>query len=162
MSLISRLKAVVAGDDYLDDDFDELDYASEDELNGINDLKQNQKKSNALTNSNVHMYQSYRGLPELRKGISEFYKTHYQVVLDPNTEVLPLMGSKEGIMHISMAFLNPGDQVLIPNPGYPTYASVSRLLDTEPIFYSLSEVTNWQPDFKKLESLDTSKIKLCG
>ena len=115
---------------------------------------------NALTNSNVHMYQSYRGLPELRKGISEFYKTHYQVVLDPNTEVLPLMGSKEGIMHISMAFLNPGDQVLIPNPGYPTYASVSRLLETEPIFYSLSEVTNWQPDFKKLESLDTSKIKI--
>ena len=115
---------------------------------------------NALTNSRAHMYQSYKGLPELRKGISEFYKTHYQVVLDPNTEVLPLMGSKEGIMHISMAFLNPGDQVLIPNPGYPTYASVSRLLETEPIFYSLSEVTNWQPDFKELESLDTSKIKI--
>mgnify|MGYP003325548418 CR=1 FL=1 len=113
---------------------------------------------NTLTKSKAHMYQSYKGLPELRKGISEFYKTHYQVVLDPNTEVLPLMGSKEGIMHISMAFLNPGDQVLIPNPGYPTYASVTRLLESEPIFYSLSEVTNWQPDFKELESFDESLL----
>ena len=93
------------------------------------------KKS--LSHPRANMYQSYQGLPELRQGISDFYKTYYQVVLDPNSEVLPLMGSKEGIMHISMAFLNPGDQVLIPNPGYPTYASVTRLMEAEAVCYEL-------------------------
>ena len=115
---------------------------------------------NALSHPKAHMYQSYQGLPELRESISEFYQTHYQVTLDPNTEVLPLMGSKEGIMHISMAFLNPGDQVLIPNPGYPTYASVTRLMEAEPISYPLSEANNWQPDFEALNALNTSKIKI--
>ena len=114
----------------------------------------------SLDEPTAHQYQSYQGIPELRKAISSFYNTHYNVKLNSDEQILPLIGSKEGIMHISMAFLNPGDQVLIPNPGYPTYASVSRLLETEPIFYSLSEVTNWQPDFKELESLDTSKIKI--
>ena len=115
---------------------------------------------NALSHPKAHMYQSYQGLPELRQGISNFYKTHYQVELDYNSEVLPLMGSKEGIMHISMAFLNPRDEVLIPNPGYPTYASVTRLLEAEPIFYPLSERNNWQPDFALLNDLDTSKVKI--
>ena len=115
---------------------------------------------NALSHPKAHMYQSYQGLPELRQGISNFYKTHYQVELDYNSEVLPLMGSKEGIMHISMAFLNPRDKVLIPNPGYPTYASVTRLMEAEPIFYPLSERNNWQPDFALLNDLDTSKVKI--
>ncbi len=115
---------------------------------------------NALTHPKAHMYQSYQGLPELRQGISEFYKTHYQVALDADSEVLPLMGSKEGIMHISMAFLNPGDEVLIPNPGYPTYASVTRLMEAEPVLYSLSAANNWQPDFEALDALDTSKVKI--
>lgn len=114
----------------------------------------------ALSHPRAHMYQSYQGLPELREGISDFYKTHYQVALDPNSEVLPLMGSKEGIMHISMAFLNPGDQVLIPNPGYPTYAAVTRLMEAEAVCYELAERNNWQPDFAALEKLDTSKVKI--
>ena len=106
------------------------------------------------------MYQSYQGLPELRKAISNFYKNNYNVTVDYSSEVLPLMGSKEGIMHISMAFLNKGDQVLIPNPGYPTYSSITKILEAEPIFYDLVEENNWQPDWKYLESIDSNKIKL--
>ncbi|MEK9608530.1 MAG: aminotransferase class I/II-fold pyridoxal phosphate-dependent enzyme, partial [Flavobacteriaceae bacterium] len=93
----------------------------------------------------VHQYQSYQGLPELRSAIADFYLKHYHVTADPSSEILPLMGSKEGIMHISMAFLNPGDKVLIPNPGYPTYESVTKLLEAKPIFYDLSATNNWQP-----------------
>ena len=92
------------------------------------------------------MYQNY-GIPELRKSVTEFYKTHYDVDLDPDSQVLPLMGSKEGIMHISMAYLNPGDEVLIPNPGYPTYASVTRLMQAKAITYDLKLSNDWQPDF---------------
>lgn len=114
----------------------------------------------SLHHPRVHMYQSYQGLPELREGISSFYQIHYNVTLDAATEVLPLMGSKEGIMHLSMAFLNPGDQVLIPNPGYPTYAAVTRLVEAEPVFYELKAENQWQPDFDALEALDTSKIKM--
>ena len=106
------------------------------------------------------MYQSYQGLPELRKAISNFYKNNYNVTVDYSSEVLPLMGSKEGIMHISMAFLNKGDQVLIPNPGYPTYSAVTKILEAEPVFYDLVEENNWQPDWKYLESIDSNKIKL--
>jgi aspartate/methionine/tyrosine aminotransferase len=106
------------------------------------------------------MYQSYQGVPELRAGISDFYQRHYNVTLEAATEVLPLMGSKEGIMHLSMAFLNPGDQVLIPNPGYPTYAAVARLVEAEPVFYDLNAANQWQPDFDALEVLDTTKIKM--
>ena len=105
----------------------------------------------------AHMYQNYKGIPELRKSITEFYKTHYDVDLDPDSQVLPLMGSKEGIMHISMAYLNPGDEVLIPNPGYPTYASVTRLMQAKAITYDLKLSNDWQPDFKELENLDTTK-----
>jgi len=114
----------------------------------------------ALLSPNAHKYQSYQGLPELREGISSFYKNNYQVDLNPNTEVLPLMGSKEGIMHISMAYLNKGDQVLIPNPGYPTYQSVTKLLEAEPVFYELDAANNWLPDLEILETQDLTKVKL--
>ena len=113
-----------------------------------------------LNDFKAHQYQSYQGIPELRQAISKFYKSHYQVDLNFENEILPLMGSKEGIMHISMAFLNPGDHVLIPNPGYPTYSSVTSLLNAKPIFYDLIELNNWMPDFKKLEKLDLSKVKI--
>jgi aspartate/methionine/tyrosine aminotransferase len=131
---------------------------------GSPDLQPPQKVIAALTESltdeNAHKYQSYQGLPELREAIAGFYKEHYQVNLSPSTEVLPLMGSKEGIMHISMAFLNPGDEVLIPNPGYPTYQAVSKLLEAKPIFYDLKEKNNWLPDLDALEKQDLSKVKL--
>ncbi len=108
----------------------------------------------------AHEYQSYQGLPELRKGMASFYQKQFGVTVDFNSEVLPLMGSKEGIMHISLAFLNEGDAVLIPNPGYPTYASVTELVLAKPIYYDLSNATNWQPDFEALEKTDLSKVKL--
>ena len=113
-----------------------------------------------LSHPKAHMYQSYQGLPELRQAMADFYQRNYAVDLDPNREVLPLMGSKEGIMHISMAFLNKGDEVLIPNPGYPTYSSVTQLVEARPVFYDLKESAGWQPDFEALERLDTTKIKL--
>ena len=116
--------------------------------------------SNAMEHPRAHMYQSYQGLPELRSAIAAFYHKHYQVTLDPNAEVLPLMGSKEGIMHISMAFLNKGDQVLFPNPGYPTYAAVTKLVEAEPVLYNLTASNRWQPDFEALEALDTSRVKI--
>ena len=108
----------------------------------------------------VHQYQSYQGLPELRQAIADFYEKNYSVAADPNSEVLPLMGSKEGIMHISMAFLNPGDKVLIPNPGYPTYQSVTRLVEAEPIFYDLKADNQWQPDLEALNQIDLTAVKL--
>lgn len=114
----------------------------------------------AMTHPQANMYQSYQGLPELRDAMAHFYDRHYSVSLDPTSEILPLMGSKEGIMHISMAFLNKGDEVLIPNPGYPTYSAVTQLVEASPVFYNLSSDNNWQPDFEALEALDTSKIKL--
>tara|TARA_R110002049_G_scaffold308754_1_gene513925 strand:+ start:69064 stop:70209 length:1146 start_codon:yes stop_codon:yes gene_type:complete len=116
--------------------------------------------SGSLFESNAHKYQSYQGLPELREAMAGFYKEHFKVSLSPVTDILPLMGSKEGIMHISMAYLNEDDQVLIPNPGYPTYQSVTRLVGAEPIFYELDETNNWLPDLAALETLDLSKVKL--
>jgi aspartate/methionine/tyrosine aminotransferase len=113
-----------------------------------------------LKNADVHSYQSYQGIPELRNSISAFYDLHYNVALDPDHEVLPLMGSKEGILHISMAFLNPGDQVLIPDPGYPTYASVTNLVEAVPVTYALDEKHNWWPDLDQLEKMDLEKVKL--
>ncbi len=104
--------------------------------------------------STNHGYQSYVGIPELREEFALWYKSKYSADLDPKTEILPLMGSKEGIMHISMAFLNAGDSVLIPNPGYPTYASVSTLLDANIVYYSLKEENDWYPDFDLLEQMD--------
>jgi LL-diaminopimelate aminotransferase len=114
----------------------------------------------AMKDENAHQYQSYQGLPELRKSMVDFYKNNYDVDLNPNTEVLPLMGSKEGIMHISLAFLNEGDHVLIPNPGYPTYTSVTNLVGAVPVYYDLKESNNWEPDFEALEKLDLTKVKI--
>jgi len=115
---------------------------------------------NSLDDEKAHQYQSYQGLPDLRQGVCSFYQKYFDVSLDSNTEVLPLMGSKEGIMHISMAFLNQGDEVLIPNPGYPTYTSVTKLVGAVPRYYSLGEQGNWLPDVKALEQTDLSKVKL--
>ena len=107
-----------------------------------------------------HSYQSYIGLPELRKAFAEWYKEYYDVTLNPDTEILPLIGSKEGVLHISLAFLNPGDAVLVPDPGYPTYTSVSRLVGADVIKYRLNEANGWYPDFEELEKLPLDKIKL--
>jgi LL-diaminopimelate aminotransferase len=114
----------------------------------------------SLGNQVAHKYQSYQGIPELRQAIANFYKSKYKVSLDSETEVLPLMGSKEGILHISMAYLDKGDQVLIPNPGYPTYTSVTNLVEAEPVYYDLKEDNNWLPDIEALRSLDLSKVKM--
>ena len=114
----------------------------------------------SLTDATAHKYQSYQGLPELRNAISTFYKNKFSVDANPEDEVLPLMGSKEGIMHISMAFLNEGDKVLIPNPGYPTYTSVTKLVGAEPLFYNLSDEHNWQPNFEELERQDLTDVKI--
>ncbi len=116
--------------------------------------------SEASFQENVHGYQSYQGLPELRKAMVSFYQKNFNVALNFNDEVLPLMGSKEGILHISMAFLNEGDSVLIPNPGYPTYASVTNLVQATPIFYDLKEKNRWEPDIDAIEKMDLSKVKL--
>lgn len=107
-----------------------------------------------------HAYQLGTGIPELRRAFARFYKRHYGVDLDPESEILPLIGSKEGIMHVSMAFLNPGDGVLVPNPGYPTYTSVSRLVGAEIFPYDLTAESGWQPDFDALERLPLDRIKL--
>lgn len=109
---------------------------------------------------NVHGYQNYKGIPALRQAISNWYKKWYGVDLNPDTEVLPLIGSKEGIMHISMAYLNKGDEVLIPNPGYPTYRSATQIAGGKCIEYDLTEENNWQPPFDALEKRDLSKVKL--
>ncbi len=114
----------------------------------------------AMRDDNAHQYQSYQGLPELRQAMADFYENNYGVTLNSVTEILPLMGSKEGIMHISMAFLNEGDQVLIPNPGYPTYSSVTNLVGAVPVYYDLTESSSWEPDLDALEKLDLSKVKL--
>ena len=114
----------------------------------------------SMSDASAHKYQSYQGLPELRSAISSFYKAHYDITLNPETQVLPLIGSKEGIMHISMAYLNQGDAVLIPNPGYPTYMSVTKLVGAIPVFYDLKAASNWQPDLVSLNAMDVSKIKL--
>lgn len=109
---------------------------------------------------NVHAYQSYKGSPVLRKAVSNWYKQWYSVELDPETEILPLIGSKEGIMHICMTYLDEGDQALIPNPGYPTYSSAVKLAGGTPVSYTLSADNNWQPDLEALAKTDLSKVKL--
>lgn len=120
-------------------------------------LKELNKQS---AQENNHGYQSYVGIPELRNAMSQWYKKYYQVEVNAANEVLPLMGSKEGIMHITMAFVNPGDGVLVPNPGYPTYASVSKIAEAKLMHYDLDENNNWFPNFEALEKLDLSKVKL--
>lgn len=110
--------------------------------------------------TNVHAYQSYKGAPALRQAMSNWYQTWYGVTLDPETEILPLIGSKEGIMHICMTYLDEGDQALIPDPGYPTYSAAVKLAGGKPVTYSLKENNNWHPDFAELEALDLSRVKL--
>ncbi|MBL4745975.1 MAG: aminotransferase class I/II-fold pyridoxal phosphate-dependent enzyme [Flavobacteriaceae bacterium] len=116
--------------------------------------------SSAMDDAMAHQYKSYQGIPEFREAASGFYENQYHVTLDPLSEILPLMGSKEGILHISMAFLNHGDQVLIPNPGYPTYTSVTKLVGGETVLYDLTEAQGYYPDFESLEKLDLSRVKL--
>ena len=110
--------------------------------------------------SNTHGYQPYVGIPELRKAFADWYQKWFAVELNPANEIQPLIGSKEGILHISLAFLNPGDGVLVPNPGYPTYSSVSNLVQANVLTYDLDENNGWQPDFDALEKMDLSNVKL--
>jgi LL-diaminopimelate aminotransferase len=107
-----------------------------------------------------HGYQSYTGVPALRKAFAEWYNKYFHVGLNPDNEILPLMGSKEGIMHITMAFVNPGDEVLIPDPGYPTYSSVTNLVGGIVRKYDLREENGWLPDLEALESSDLSRVKM--
>ena len=104
-------------------------------------------------NPNAHGYQPTVGTPELREAMAYFYKRWYNVDLDGKTEVLPLIGSKEGILHVTLAFVNPGDTVLVPNPGYPTYTSLSKILGANIVYYNLKEDNGWQPDFEQLEEI---------
>ncbi len=108
----------------------------------------------------VHAYQSYKGSPILREAISEWYRKWYHVELNPDTEILPLIGSKEGIMHLCMTYLDKGDQVLVPNPGYPTYQSAVKLAGGKCIDYKLSKKNNYEPDFDKIEKKKLKKVKL--
>lgn len=108
----------------------------------------------------VHGYQSYLGLPELRQAFSMWYKSYFKVDLNPNNEILPLIGSKEGIMHISMTYLEAGDEVLVPNPGYPAYSAVAQLTGATLRYYALEESKNWQADLDFLAKTDLSKVKL--
>jgi aspartate/methionine/tyrosine aminotransferase len=111
-------------------------------------------------NPDGHGYQPYVGIPELRKAFADWYAKWYGVELDPASEIQPLIGSKEGILHVTLAFVNPGEQVLVPNPGYPTYTSLSKLLGAEVVNYNLLEDKGWAPDFDQLESMDLSRVKL--
>ena len=108
----------------------------------------------------AHGYQPTMGTPELRNAMADFYQRWYGVELNPQTEIQPLIGSKEGILHVTLAFVNPGEQVLVPNPGYPTYTSLSKILGAEIVNYNLLEDNGWQPDFDALEKMDLSKVKL--
>jgi aspartate/methionine/tyrosine aminotransferase len=115
---------------------------------------------NALDDKNAHKYQSYNGIKIFREEISGFYKSHFDVNLNPENEILPLMGSKEGIFHISMSFLDKNDKVLIPNPGYPTYSAIANLLGNDIIYYNLTEQNNWLPNLDELSKLDLSNVKI--
>jgi len=131
---------------------------------GSPDLPPSKETVEALCKSaaedNAHGYQPYVGIPELRKAFADWYKKWFAVDLNPANEIQPLIGSKEGILHISLAFLNPGDGVLVPNPGYPTYSSVSNLVQAKVSTYDLDENNNWQPNFEALEQMDLSNVKL--
>lgn len=111
-------------------------------------------------NPDGHGYMPYVGIPELRRSFAGWYRKWYGVELNPNTEIQPLIGSKEGILHVTLAFVNPGEQVLVPNPGYPTYTSLSKILGAEVINYNLKEENGWMPDFDELEKMDMSRVKL--
>lgn len=114
----------------------------------------------AAAAADAHHYQSYAGMPGLRQAYSDYYATQYGVDLDPESEILSLIGSKEGIMHLSMAALDPGDEVLVPNPGYGSYAACAKLAGAKPVFYTLSEENQWLIPIDELRSLDTSRVKI--
>ena len=116
--------------------------------------------TNALNQENAHKYQSYNGIKKYRDEISNFYNSYFDVQLDSEHEIIPLIGSKEGIFHISMSFLEKNDKVLVPNPGYPTYSSISNLLGNEIIYYDLTEKNNWLPNIEELNNLDLSDVKI--
>lgn len=118
-----------------------------------------QLRESAL-NEEANTYQSYRGIPQLRVAFASWYQRNFKVHLDPNSEVLPLIGSKEGIMHIAMSFLQEGDQALVPDPGYPAYAMTTKLAGAEPVYYKLDEQAGWMPNFSDLEALDLTKVKV--
>ena len=118
------------------------------------------KLCQVANDSNAHGYQPTMGTPELRTAMASFYQKWYCVELDPQTEIQPLIGSKEGILHTTLAFVNPGDEVLVPNPGYPTYTSLSKILGAKVVNYDLLEDNGWQPDFEGLEKMDLSHVKL--
>lgn len=148
-------------------EIDELNKAGEGIINlgiGSPDLPPHPEVVQALQEEaakpNVHAYQSYKGSPVLRKAMSDWYKTWYNVDLNPDTEVLPLIGSKEGIMHICMTYLDKGDEVLVPNPGYPTYTSAVKLAAGKCVEYKLREKNNYEPDFEKLEKKRLKRVKL--
>ncbi len=108
----------------------------------------------------AHGYQPTVGIPELRQAMADFYRRWYSVELDPRTEIQPLIGSKEGILHVTLAFVNTGDKVLVPNPGYPTYTSLSNILGAHIVNYNLRPESGWQPDFEELEAMDLTDVKL--
>ena len=114
----------------------------------------------AARNPDGHGYQPYVGIPELRRAMADFYKRWYDVDLDPACEIQPLIGSKEGILHVTLALANPGDRVLVPNPGYPTYTSLSKILGQQITYYDLLSENGWQPDFKALEEMDLTGVKI--
>ena len=168
MTLSHRLEGI--GEYYFSSklrEIDELNKAGKQIINlgiGSPDLPPHpdviQVLQNEASKENVHAYQSYKGSPILREAIAKWYQKYYTVSIAPATEVLPLLGSKEGIMHICMTYLNEGDQVLIPNPGYPTYTSAVKLAGGTPLYYELTAEKNWAPDFENLEKSDLSKVKL--
>jgi LL-diaminopimelate aminotransferase len=114
----------------------------------------------ALDDVSKHGYQPYKGIATLRNAMSAFYQHHYTVNIDPHSEILPLFGAKEGIMHLSMAYLNPGDAVLVPNPGYASYSAIAHLLEAQIIPYDLKAELHWYPDFEQLEKTDLTKVKM--
>ena len=119
----------------------------------------NQLKESA-ENETANKYQSYKGIPQLRSAFAQWYSKNFDVELDPNSEVLPLIGSKEGIMHIAMSFLQDGDEALVPDPGYPAYAMTTKLAGAKPIHYRLDEDNGWKPNFVDLEAMDLTKVKI--
>lgn len=131
---------------------------------GSPDLPPSQETIDELTcvanEADAHGYQPHVGMAGFREAFATWYKEWYNVDLNPKEEIQPLIGSKEGILHVSLAFLNPGDGVLVPNPGYPTYTSVNKLIGADILTYDLDENNNWQPDFEALENMDLSHVKL--
>lgn len=168
MEVAKRLKGI--GEYYFSKklrEIDELNKARKDIINlgiGSPDLPPHPDVIKVLQEEaakpNVHAYQNYKGSPVLRKAISDWYKQWYNVELNPDNEILPLIGSKEGIMHICMTYLNKGDEVLVPNPGYPTYRSAVKLAGGKCVEYKLREKNNYEPDFKKLEEKNLKNVKL--